>query len=141
MSINNKLNKIFENYGAIYEFCTSVVNNVTPSYALYDSFGRMSDFGIWFIYYTYENINRSTFTIRCLFPEIDRNIKYWRHYPNKNNNIVRKLNYVYNTHIDGTDPISIYYTNVFYNPIYMAIQSSKHPYKRKRWFDLVRVSK
>ena len=141
MKTKNTLNKIFGLHSATYEFCTSHTDIIIPSQALYDSFGRMSDFGIWFVYYTYENINRSTFTMKMLYPEIDRDIKYWAHYPDKNSNIIRKINYVYNTDIDGTDPMSIYHENLIYNPIYMAMQSSIHPYKNKRWFDLVGVSK
>ena len=79
MKTKNTLNKIFGLNSATYEFCTSHIDIIIPSQALYDSFGRMSDFGIWFVYYTYENINRSTFTMKMLYPEIDRNIKYWAH--------------------------------------------------------------
>ena len=141
MKTKNTLNKIFGLHSATYEFCTSHTDIIIPSQALYDSFGRMSDFGIWFVYYTYENINRSTFTMKMLYPEIDRDIKYWAHYPDKNSNIIRKINYVYNTDIDGTDPMSIYHENLIYNPFYMEIQSSIHLDKNKRWFDLAGVSK
>ena len=141
MKTKNTLNKIFGLNGARYEFCASDTDIIIPSQALYDSFGRMSDFGIWFVYYTYENINRSTFTMKMLYPEIDRDIKYWVHYPDKNSNIIRKINYVYNTDIDGTDPMSIYHENLIYNPICMTIQPSIYPYKIKRWLDLVGVSK
>lgn len=141
MKTKNTLNKIFGLNSATYEFCTSHIDIIIPSQALYDSFGRMSDFGIWFVYYTYENINRSTFTMKMLYPEIDRDIKYLAHYPDKNSNIIRKINYVYNTDIDGTDPMSIYHENLIYNPFYMEIQSSIHPDKNKRWFDLAGVSK